>query len=115
MSGWEKAKEAAWSRFGHRWWKWIIGWHIAKRVLPAVAVAALIGGIVAAGWWLAHNETAIRTGRTAAITTTIAAALAWTVWAVRRWATPIYPPAWGLRACSALVTVAGLALVWRWT
>jgi hypothetical protein len=115
MSGWDKAKDAAWTKFGHRWWKWIIGWHIARRVLPFALAGFLVGMLLIGAWRLAHNPAAISAGRNVAIIATVGAAIVWIAWAVRRWANPIMPAAWGMRFASAIITVAGLAAVWRWT
>jgi hypothetical protein len=115
MSGFDKARDAAWTKFGHRWWKWIIGWHFAKLVLPFALAGVLVGTLLIGAWRLAHNPTVVATGRTIAVAATVAAVIAWITWAVRRWSNPIMPAAWGMRLASVVVTIAGLAAVWRWT
>jgi hypothetical protein len=52
VNGWERAKEAAWHRFGAEHYRWFVGLSVARRVAPAaLALAAIV--VVGSGlWWV---------------------------------------------------------------
>lgn len=53
------ARDAAWRKFGRRWWKAIIGWDVARGVgrvlLPVVGLLVAMGALVA-GWRWASSH-----------------------------------------------------------
>lgn len=50
-SGMERARDAAWTAFGLRFWKWFVAAAFIRRVLPFLAVAATVGLLLGGAWW----------------------------------------------------------------
>jgi len=45
--GWNKARSAAWTTFGNRWWKWIVAFEMAWKLAPTILIVVVIGAIAA--------------------------------------------------------------------
>jgi hypothetical protein len=105
---WETAKEAAWQAFGWRWWKLIVGFDIAKKALPVIGIAGLVG---AAGYGVSRASGRVQTWHAAVATVAIVGL--WLLWAAWRWSYPVFGVSRLPRLIAAAVSVAAIVAVWR--
>lgn len=130
---WHKAKDAAWRAFGTRYWRWIVGFGLVGRALPALGFVAVVVGMGAAVTWAVRHVHAPRVAAPQPSSVQVPSvphvSVWWWVagvaflavvgagWAVWRWFHPAMPSygGSGRRWVAAALTAIGLAVaVWVW-